>query len=70
MTGAEMKEFRDRLGWTQQRLATELGMSVSAIVQYERGRVRTKSGERAVTIPKVVELALEALEARRARGEI
>ena len=61
MTGTEMKEFRDRLGWTQQRLATELGMSVSAIVQYERGRVRTKSGLRTVTIPKVVELALEVL---------
>ena len=31
MTGAEMKELRERLGWSQQRLATELGMSVSQI---------------------------------------
>jgi len=68
MTGAEMKELRERLGWSQQRLATELGMSVSQISLYERGTIR-KTGH-PVAIPKVVELALEALEARHARGEI
>jgi hypothetical protein len=68
MTGAEMRELRKKLGWSQQRLATELGMSVSQIANYERGTVRSTG--RQVAIPKVVELALEALEARHARGEI
>jgi transcriptional regulator with XRE-family HTH domain len=68
MTGAEMREFRERLGWSQQRLATELAMSVSQIANYERGTVRSTG--RTVAIPKVVELALEALKARHARGEI
>jgi len=63
-----MREFREKLGWTQQRLATELGMSVSQIANYERGTVR--SANRPVVIPKVVELALEALEARHQRDEI
>ena len=68
MTGSEMRELRTKLGWSQQRLATELGMSVSQIANYERGTVRSTG--RQVAIPKVVELALEALEARHLRGEI
>jgi transcriptional regulator with XRE-family HTH domain len=68
MSGAEVREFRNKLGWSQQKLATELGMSVSRIVDYERGTARGTG--RPVVIPKVVELALEALEARHARGDI
>lgn len=63
-----MREFRNRLGWSQQKLATELGMSVSQIANYERGTAR--GTDRPVVIPKVVELAMEALEARHARGAI
>ena len=67
MTGAEMRALRTKLGWSQQRLASELGMSVSRIVDYERGTARGTG--RPVVIPRVVELALQALETREARGE-
>jgi transcriptional regulator with XRE-family HTH domain len=63
MTGMEMREIRERLGWSQQRLAQELGMSLSRIVDYERGSTRGVP-QHPVVIPKVVELALEALSAR------
>ena len=70
MTGSEMKDLRNKLGWSQQKLATALGLSVSAISHYEQGKVRSKSGERRVTIPPVVELACEMLLVKRERGEI
>ena len=63
-----MREFRNKLGWSQQKLATELGMSVSRIVDYERGAARGTG--RPVAIPKVVELACEMLLVKRERGEI
>jgi transcriptional regulator with XRE-family HTH domain len=68
MTGAEMREFREKLGWSQQRLATALGMSVSRIVDYERGT--TRGVGKPVTIPRVVELACEMLLVKHERGEI
>ena len=70
MTGEEMRRLRADLGgWSQQRLANELGMSLSRIADYERGYTRGANG-RPVVIPRHIELACEALQARRERGEV
>jgi transcriptional regulator with XRE-family HTH domain len=67
VTGIDMRVLRVRLGLTQAGLGAALGISVSQVGQYERGY--TRGDRRPVTIPRVVELACEALEARHARGE-
>ena len=56
MTAAELRAFRHRLGLTQPALAEALGVSRSRIADYESG------GPRAQAIPRVVELACEAIE--------
>jgi transcriptional regulator with XRE-family HTH domain len=38
LTGAQLKAARTLLGWTQQRIAGELGISVSQIVSFEAGK--------------------------------
>jgi transcriptional regulator with XRE-family HTH domain len=67
VTGTDMRVLRAKLGLTQARLADALGLSVSQIGQYERGV--TGGDRRPVVIPRHIELACEALEARFARGE-
>ena len=37
MTGAELKQTRERFGWTQQGLAERLGVSPRAVQHYEAG---------------------------------
>ncbi len=37
MTKQEIKQIRQRLGWSQERLARELGLSFSTISRWERG---------------------------------
>ena len=37
MTKQEIKQIRKRLGWSQERLARELGLSFSTISRWERG---------------------------------
>lgn len=57
MTGEDMRRLRAELGgWSQQRLASALGMSLSRIADYERGVTRG-ANPRPVAIPQVVELA-------------
>lgn len=34
----KLSEWRDREGWTQQRLADELGCTVSTVWRYEQGQ--------------------------------
>jgi transcriptional regulator with XRE-family HTH domain len=63
MTSDEMRQIRNELGWSQQRLAQELGMSLSRIADYERGVTRG-ARPRPVQIPRTVELAMEALRNR------
>jgi len=43
VTGAEFKETRARLGWSQQEIADKLGVSVRTIKYYEAGRVPISS---------------------------
>lgn len=37
MTGQELREIRQALGWTQARLADHLGVSSNHLAQLERG---------------------------------
>ena len=55
MDKAELKHRRERMGLTQAEFAKESGVTATTISRYETGLVR---------IPKYIELALEALEAR------
>lgn len=61
MDAHDFKAWRKRLGYTLDGAAEALGMSRSAIINYEAG-VRRDSGE-PVVIPKVVALACAAVEA-------
>lgn len=36
MTGEEIRRWRDRLGWTQARLAAELGVATNTVARWER----------------------------------
>ena len=38
MTGAELREARQELGWTQSALASALGTSLRAVKYYEAGQ--------------------------------
>lgn len=40
MTRQEIRDLRDRLGWSRERLAQELGVSASTIVRWEAGATR------------------------------
>lgn len=55
-----MREWRRRLGYTQQAAAAALGISVSQLIDYETGHKR--GTDRAAPIPRVVALACRALE--------
>lgn len=58
MTAAEFRALRQRLGMTQAQLAEALGLVPRTISSYETG---------AYEIPRVVELACEALLAAKGR---
>ena len=66
MTSSEFIEWRKRLGWTRAVAATALGLSASRLGDYERGKTRGRETE--APIPRVVELACEALEDRQCAG--
>jgi putative transcriptional regulator len=40
MTGAEIKGLRKRLGYTQARLAEELGVTANTVARYERDELK------------------------------
>ena len=56
------------MGWTQQEAADQLDISKRQIVRYEKGI--NESDGRPAPVPRVVSLACEALEARRAWGAV
>jgi hypothetical protein len=67
MTPHDLKEFRDRMGWSQQQLANHLHISKSRIQDYERGWTRGPTPRRA-TIPYLIDLACATLERRHPRA--
>ncbi len=58
MTGKELRKRRRAIDLTQVQLAEELGLSPNTVSRYET---------QDLVIPKAVELAIEALEARAER---
>jgi len=61
MNSDEFREARHRLGLTQQQMADTLEIALFTVKCYERG---TWSDGRPASVPRAIELALEALEAR------
>jgi transcriptional regulator with XRE-family HTH domain len=61
MTAAELVALRERLGWSKRETARRLDISVSRLADYEAGQTRGPQ-TRPAPIPRVVELALWALE--------
>ncbi|HEY8563574.1 MAG TPA: helix-turn-helix transcriptional regulator [Pyrinomonadaceae bacterium] len=57
MEKEELKRRRERLGLTQAEFAAAVGVTSTTVSRYETGQQSP--------IPKLIELALEALEARR-----
>lgn len=57
MTGAQLRRFRERLGWSQSRLAEALGVHVQTVSKWERGAL-------AIENPKMLRLAMDALLAQ------
>ncbi len=55
MEKSELKKRRERLGLTQTSFADTVGISANTVSRYETGTM---------TIPKYMDLVLEALEAR------
>ncbi len=55
----ELKKRRERLGLTQTSFAEMIGISANTISRYETGTM---------TIPKYMDLVLEALEARQIKN--
>lgn len=61
MTPQRFRQWRDGLGLTQSEAAKALGIGLSTLQLYERGR--RFDDNRAVEIPRAVALACAALEA-------
>ena len=40
MTGTQIKDLRKALGYTQARLAEEIGVTSNTVARYERGELR------------------------------
>jgi putative transcriptional regulator len=40
MTGLQIKELRKALGYTQARLAEEVGVTANTVARYERGELK------------------------------
>ncbi len=60
MTHEDFKNWRKKMGLTQQQAADVLGLSKATIENYDKG-VRREDG-RPVVIPRVVALACAAIE--------
>lgn len=59
MTGTHMREWRQRMGWTQLFAASKMGISVASLQSYESGKRSDKPNP--IIIPVVVALAVSAL---------
>lgn len=40
MTGTELKRIREELGWTQSRIANEIGVTANTMARWERGEIK------------------------------
>jgi transcriptional regulator with XRE-family HTH domain len=43
MDGSELRRIRERLGWTQRRLAEELGVAENTVARWERDELGMRS---------------------------
>lgn len=62
MTPQDFIAWREKLGYSKAQVAKHLGISLNSVVLYERGS--RYEDNRPVVIPKIVELATEALTYR------
>jgi len=60
MTGQELRDIRQGLAWTQERLASYLGLSANHVAQLERGtrRLTERTARAAYTLHLVHRLAV------------
>ena len=63
MTGAQIKELRKSLGYTQARLAEEVGLTPNTIARYEREEL--KPSPPVLKLLRLLELSLELSKAGR-----
>lgn len=57
MSPVEIKETRDALGWSQERLASAVGVQKSAVCHWEKG-LRQPSGAAEILLNQLREMAL------------
>jgi len=62
LTSRQLKIARSKLGWSQKRLAKELGLTIYTVSRYENYESDAKYGKK---IPKVVDLAMRHLLSRK-----
>lgn len=58
MTGAELRQWRERVGLTQAHLALRLGVTPNTVARWERGEMRIQH-------PGMVALAMHRIEQER-----
>jgi putative transcriptional regulator len=63
MTGTHIKELRKRLGYTQARLAEEVGLTPNTIARYERDEL--KPSPPVLKLLRLLELSQELSKAGR-----
>ena len=63
MTGAQIKELRKSLGYTQARLAEEVGLTPNTIARYERDEL--KPSPPVLKLLRLLELSKELSKAGR-----
>jgi putative transcriptional regulator len=63
MTGAQIKELRKNLGYTQARLAEEVGLTPNTIARYERDEL--KPSPPVLKLLRLLELSQELSKAGR-----
>ncbi|HEX8150853.1 MAG TPA: helix-turn-helix domain-containing protein [Pyrinomonadaceae bacterium] len=63
MTGAQIKELRKSLGYTQARLAEEVGLTPNTIARYERDEL--KPSPPVLKLLRLLELSQELSKAGR-----
>ena len=63
MTGAQIKELRKSLGYTQARLAEEIGLTPNTVARYERDEL--KPSPPVLKLLRLLELSKELSKAGR-----
>ena len=61
LTGSMIREWRDKLGWSQNETAEKLGISEGSLRSYEKGTRTDK--EAPIVIPLLLDWALSAVAA-------